>query len=64
MARRLKTEIVSPSYRLKTPLNPSARGTGKQSRREKKGVTYSSLHRAEGSGHPPGHGRGGKASRG
>jgi len=63
VARRLRDETAERSYRLKEPLNPSVRGTGKQSEREKKGVTYSSLHRAEGSGHPPGHGRGGKASR-
>lgn len=63
MAHRLRDESAPRSYRLKEPLNPSVRGTGKQSERERKGATYSSLHRGEGTGHPPGHGRGGKATR-
>ncbi len=46
----------------KLPLNPSVRGTGKQSGRAAKGQKRASM-RKEGSGSPPGHGRGGKASR-
>ena len=64
MARRLRNQSTSPSFRLKDPVNPSVRGTGKQSLREKKGFKHPSLHHAEGAGHPPGYGgRGGKASR-
>ena len=63
MARRLKDESADHSYRLKEPVNPSVRGTGKQSEREKKEPEFTTLHRGEGAGHPPGHGRGGKASR-
>ena len=63
MARRLRDTSAEHSYRLKEPVNPSVRGTGKQSGREKKGEEFTTLHRGEGTGHPPGHGRGGKASR-
>ncbi len=49
--------------RLKIPLNPSVRGTGKQSGREKKGLKRPSIHHGEGTGHAPGGGRGGKSSR-
>jgi hypothetical protein len=63
VGRRLKEEAESPSYRLKEPLNPSVRGTGKQSRREKKGFRLSSEGRREDAGNPGGHGRGGKTSR-
>jgi len=49
-------------FRSKLPLNPSVRGTGKQSGRERKGTKRASL-RKEGSGNPGGHGRGGKSSR-
>ncbi len=47
--------------RHKEPLNPSVMGTPKQSGRVAKGAYVSS--KSEGSGTPPGHGRGGKASR-
>jgi len=63
MARRLRDQRTPPSYRLKEPLNPSVRGTGKQSLRENKGTKLPSMHHSEGAGHPPGYGRGGKASR-
>ena len=63
MGQRRRDENAPHSYRLKEPLNPSVRGTGKQSEREKKESTFTTLHRGEGAGHPPGHGRGGKASR-
>ncbi len=46
--------------RLKIPVSPSVRGTGKQSTRERKGMKRSSIHHGEGTGHPPGGGRGGK----
>lgn len=55
-------EEQQETARDKVPLNPSVRGTGKQSGREAKGVKRASL-RKEGTGGPPGHGRGGKASR-
>jgi hypothetical protein len=66
MAQRKKDKTASQSYRLKEPLNPSVRGTGKQSEREDKGTEaeFTTRHFGEGAGHPPGHGRGGKADRG
>ncbi len=64
MARRLKDPNAPHSYRLKRPVNPSVRGTGKQSEREDKGFQSPAMHHQEGIGHPPGHGRGGKAARG
>lgn len=65
MARKSKAKHGGLSYRLKVPLNPSVRGTGKQSEREHKGTEeeFTTSHFGEGSGSPPGHGRGGKASR-
>lgn len=57
-----KHDATQETARDKLPLNPSVRGTGKQSRRESKGAKRPSM-RKEGSGGPPGHGRGGKASR-
>jgi hypothetical protein len=53
---------TAESTRDKMPLNPSVRGTGKQSGRAAKGFKHPSL-RKEGNGTPAGHGRGGKASR-
>ncbi len=50
--------------RKKEPLNPSARGTLKQSRRGEKSPHHSELRHVEDAGNPGGHGRGGKASRG
>jgi hypothetical protein len=64
MARRIKDKSADRSYRLKEPLNPSVRGTGKQSEREDKGPQLATHHHAEGEGQPGGHGRGGKADRG
>ncbi|MBI2941309.1 MAG: hypothetical protein HYY04_12815 [Chloroflexi bacterium] len=66
MARRLKAAPTGlRDDRVKEPVNPSVRGTGKQSRRDEKGTAlkHAPLH-GEGSGHPAGYGRGGKASRG
>jgi hypothetical protein len=64
MARRIKDKSADHSPRLKEPVSPSVRGTGKQSEREDKGPRYSMGHHAEDNGNPGGHGRGGKASRG
>ncbi|MBI4495019.1 MAG: hypothetical protein HY690_19775 [Chloroflexi bacterium] len=50
--------------RLKKPLNPSVLGTAKQAHRTEKGGRVGMGRRSEGRGHPPGGGRGGKASRG
>ncbi|HLH72598.1 MAG TPA: hypothetical protein VKX96_04885 [Chloroflexota bacterium] len=63
MAQRRRDENAPHSYRLKEPVSPSVRGTGKQSRREEKGMPFSTMHHGEGAGHPAGHGRGGKESR-
>ncbi|MBX6772999.1 MAG: hypothetical protein IRY83_14820 [Chloroflexi bacterium] len=63
MAQRLRQMGTGLTHRMKMPLNPGVRGTGKQSRREDKGTAWASLHRGEGTGHPPGHGRGGKTTR-
>lgn len=64
MANRIKDPRAPVSYRMKTPLNPSVRGTGKQSDRERKGEHSPAMHHQEGHNHPAGHGRGGKTSRG
>ncbi|MHB1415303.1 MAG: hypothetical protein ACYC1C_08625 [Chloroflexota bacterium] len=55
-----RTEEEGPRSGL--PLNPSVRGTGKQSGRNAKGGGKPN-YRKEGRGTPSGHGRGGKASR-
>ncbi len=57
-----KSEGPTREERLSVPVNPSVRGTGKQSSRERKGFKKPSMHQ-EGVGHPPGGGHGGKASR-
>jgi hypothetical protein len=64
MARHPKSNSADRSHRFKEPVSPSVRGTGKQSEREDKGPQLSISHHASGTGHPSGHGRGGKADRG
>ncbi len=63
MARRVKLRVQSILQRLKRPLNPSVLGTAKQADRKEKGGRIGHRRPAEGRGHPPGGGRGGKASR-
>ncbi|MBI4320207.1 MAG: hypothetical protein HY675_17085 [Chloroflexi bacterium] len=63
MVKREKSVGDRRFERLKAPVNPSVRGTGKQSTREDKGLKRPSIHHGEGAGHPPGGGRGGKSSR-
>ncbi|MBI2865317.1 MAG: hypothetical protein HYX94_12230 [Chloroflexi bacterium] len=58
--RHRKSVGDSRIERLKTPVNPSVRGTGEQSTRESKGTKRPSIYHGEGAGHAPGGGRGGK----
>jgi hypothetical protein len=64
MARRIKDQSADHSPRLKEPVSPSVRGTGKQSKREDKTSLHAIGHGDKGNDNPGGHGRGGKASRG
>lgn len=58
-----KSPAVTSRERMKPPVNPSVRGTAKQAERTEKGGRTGPTGRPEGRGHPPGGGRGGKASR-